>query len=54
MKKQTVKQFAILFAFGLFLVSMSSCNRGYGCPTFSVQKVAAKTIQVAASAVLPN
>lgn len=38
----------------VFAASVSSCNRGYGCPNNFQMDVAAKTIQTATQAVLPR
>ena len=32
MKKNTLKQVLVLIAFVAFAASVSSCNKGYGCP----------------------
>ncbi len=32
MKKKTLKQVIVLIAFFAFAASISSCNKGYGCP----------------------
>lgn len=32
MKKNTLKQFAVLCAFFVLAASFASCNKGYGCP----------------------
>ncbi len=39
MKKNALKQVAILAAFLILAASFASCNKGYGCPTnFKVVK----------------
>ncbi|MEZ4954846.1 MAG: hypothetical protein R2825_14870 [Saprospiraceae bacterium] len=41
MKKNTLKQVLVLIAFVAFAASISSCNKGYGCPNnFKVVKTA--------------
>ncbi len=48
MKNRTVKSLALFVALALTSLSMSSCNRGYGCPTdFSI---AAKVVKPAVDA----
>ena len=43
MKKQFLKSIGLCFVIAAFAASVSSCNKGYGCPSnFSVNKVAAK------------
>lgn len=44
MKKQSFKQVFVLVALALATLSMTSCNRGYGCPTWSMQKTAVKAV----------
>ncbi|MCB0643141.1 MAG: hypothetical protein KDC44_15940 [Phaeodactylibacter sp.] len=52
MKKQSFKQLFILVALALATLSMTSCNRGYGCPTWSMQKTAVKAAQTGVSVLL--
>ena len=52
MKKQSFKQVIFLAALALATTSLTSCNRGYGCPTWSVQKTAVKAAQTGISFIL--
>lgn len=46
MKKNTLKQVLVLIAFVAFAASISSCNKGYGCPNnFKVVKTAIDAIK---------
>ena len=47
MKKSNLKNPTLLFA-GLALLTTTSCNRGMGCPTFSVDvtEICAQVISV--------
>lgn len=46
MKKLNVRQVLAAFALILFAASLSSCNRGYGCPNnFSLNKDAVSTVK---------
>jgi len=41
MKKSTLKQLLIVLTFFTVAATLSSCNKGYGCPTnFKVAKAA--------------
>ena len=51
MKNNKFKKVVVCLAFAAFVGSVSSCNRGYGCPNnFSVETVAAKVIHTVAQA----
>ena len=51
MKNRIFKSFALFFAFATLASTMTSCNKGYGCPNnFSVDKIAAQAVTVAAQA----
>ncbi|MCB0663901.1 MAG: hypothetical protein KDC24_14230 [Saprospiraceae bacterium] len=53
MKKLSVRQVLAAFALILFAASISSCNRGYGCPNnFSVNQDAVKTVTTAISTIV--
>ena len=46
MKKSTIKQVLVLVAFFAFAASISSCNKGYGCPNnFKVVKNVVQAIK---------
>lgn len=47
MKKNTLKQLLVFVAFLALAASVSSCNKGYGCPTnFKAVKVVNTAIQL--------
>jgi len=47
MKKNTLKQLLIIVAFFALAASVSSCNKGYGCPTnFKAVNAAAAAIHL--------
>lgn len=51
MKKQILKPIALFFAFATLAATMTSCNKGFGCPNnFSVDKITAKVISNAVDA----
>jgi predicted small secreted protein len=53
MKKLNVRQVLAAFALILFAASISSCNRGYGCPqNFSIDQDAVTTVKNAISTVI--
>ncbi len=35
---KSAKKIFVLFAFAALVFSASSCNRGYGCPTWSLEE----------------
>ncbi len=41
---KSVKKIFVLFAFAALVLSASSCNRGYGCPTWSLEEGAAPAV----------
>lgn len=46
MKKNTLKQVLVLIAFVAFAASITSCNKGYGCPNnFKVVKTTVSILQ---------
>ncbi len=50
---KSAKKFFVLFAFAALVFSASSCNRGYGCPTWSLEEGAQATAKVV-KALLPS
>lgn len=52
MKSKSIRQFVGLLALVILASSLSSCNRGYGCPSnFSVNKMAATVVKGVVKAV---
>ena len=46
MKKNTFKHILVLIAFVAFAASISSCNKGYGCPNnFKAVKAAVSVLK---------
>jgi predicted small secreted protein len=46
MKKSTLKQIIVFAVFVAFAASVSSCNKGYGCPTnFKAVKTAVNILK---------
>ncbi|GIV32432.1 MAG: hypothetical protein KatS3mg030_734 [Saprospiraceae bacterium] len=46
MKKNILKQLLVLTIFAAVLASLSSCNKGYGCPTnFKAVKTVVQAIK---------
>lgn len=46
MKKNILKQLLVLTVFAAVLATLSSCNKGYGCPTnFKAVKTAVQVLQ---------
>jgi len=41
---KSVKKILVLFAFAVLIFSATSCNRGYGCPTWSLEEGVAPTV----------
>lgn len=52
--KSILKNIVAFFLLVVFAASVSSCNRGYGCPNNFQMDVAAKTLQTATQTVLPR
>ena len=53
MKFKMIKQGIFLVAFVAVIGSLSSCNRGYGCPSnFSIEETAVKVVKNAAQSVV--
>ncbi|MBK7410766.1 MAG: hypothetical protein IPL49_15755 [Saprospirales bacterium] len=52
MKKASLKSLLAVFALFILLGSLSSCNRGYGCPNnFSMNEKAIKVVNLAIQSV---
>ncbi len=43
---KSAKKILVFFAFVALVFSASSCNRGYGCPTWSLEEGVAPASQV--------
>lgn len=55
MKGKKLKHLVVLLAFAATIGSMTSCQRGYGCPNnFSIETVAAQVINTVATAIVQN
>jgi len=39
MRSKIVKNLTVLFVVAAFVTALASCNRGMGCPTFSIDPV---------------
>ena len=53
MKGRNFKQLVVLLAFAATIGTMTSCQRGYGCPNnFSIETVAAQVISTVAAAIV--
>ncbi|GEM_PF-1840094 len=50
---KSAKKFFVLFAFAALVFSASSCNRGYGCPTWSLEEGATQATAKVVKALLP-
>ena len=45
MKSKTIRNTFVLLAFCAMAISFSSCNRGYGCPQWSVNDQAVDAVK---------
>jgi hypothetical protein len=54
MKGKILKQIVVLLVFAAAASTLTSCNRGYGCPQFSAADAAVQVVETAVDAVLPN
>jgi len=52
MKIKAAKKAVILFAFLGLMTTLTSCNRGYGCPTWSVNETATEIVTDAVQSIV--
>ncbi len=52
MTTKQIKKLIPVAAFLFLMVSLSSCNRGMGCPTFSLEDTVTKVVKKAPKAIL--